>query len=198
MKIVILSCNTGGGHNSAAAAIKEYLDSKEIDCEIKDALAFDSRLKSEVISKGHVWLYKKAPAVFGAGYHYAEKHPSKPGNESMMYIIMKSGTDALRNYLIENEIDAVICTHVFASMMMTELKNEEDFSVKSYFVATDYTCYPGVDEVIADAFFIAHPHLIPDYTNFGIPEEKLVPTGIPIKRAFYLSANQAFLLLLPV
>ncbi|MBQ8496906.1 MAG: hypothetical protein IJ489_05545 [Clostridia bacterium] len=190
MKIVILSCNTGGGHNSAAAAIKEYLDSKAIDCEIKDALAFDSRLKSEVISKGHVLLYKKAPTLFGAGYHYAEKHPSKPGNESMLYMIMKSGTDSLHDYLIENEVDAVICTHVFASMMMTELKNDEDFHVKSYFVATDYTCYPGVDEVIADAFFIAHPHLIPDYTNFGIPEEKLVPTGIPIKRAFYRSLAQ--------
>lgn len=190
MKIVILSCNTGGGHNSAAAAIKEYFDSKAIDCEIKDALAFDSRLKSEVISKGHVWLYKKAPVLFGAGYHYAEKHPSKPGNESMMYIIMKSGTDALRNYLLENEVDAVICTHVFASLMMTELKNDADFHVKSYFVATDYTCYPGVDEVIADAFFIAHAHLIPDYTNFGIPEEKLIPTGIPIKRAFYRSLTQ--------
>ena len=191
MRIVILSCNTGGGHNSAAAAIKEYLDFKKIDCEIKDALAFDSRLKSEVISKGHVWLYKKAPMLFGAGYHYAEKHPAKPGNESMIYTIMKSGTDALHDYLIENEIDAVICTHVFASMMMTELKNDEDFHVKSYFVATDYTCYPGIDEVIADAFFIAHSHLIPDYTNFGILEEKLIPTGIPIKRAFYRSLTEA-------
>ena len=26
MKILILSCNTGGGHNSAAAAVKEYFD----------------------------------------------------------------------------------------------------------------------------------------------------------------------------
>ena len=30
MNIAILSCNTGGGHNSAAATIKEYFDSKEI------------------------------------------------------------------------------------------------------------------------------------------------------------------------
>jgi processive 1,2-diacylglycerol beta-glucosyltransferase len=187
MNIAILSCNTGGGHNSAAAAIKEYFDSKEIYCEIKDALAFDSRLKSEVISKGHVFLYKKAPTIFGAGYHYAEKHPSKPGSESMMYAVMKSGTEALYRYLVEAKIDAVICTHVFAAMMMTELKRTSELSVKNYFVATDYTCYPGIDEVIADAFFIAHEHLIPEYTNFGISEESIVPTGIPIKRAFYRS-----------
>ena len=193
MRVLILSCNTGGGHNSAAAAIKEYFDMRNIFCEIKDALAFDSRLKSEVISKGHVLIYKKAPVLFGAGYHYAEKHPSKPGEESLMYTVMKSGTDALYDYLIENEIDAVISTHVFASMMMTEIKNHEDIDIRSYFVATDYTCCPGVDEIDEDAYFIAHRHLIPDYTNFGIPEEKLIPTGIPIKRAFYrsLSAEKA-------
>ncbi len=193
MRVLILSCNTGGGHNSAAAAIKEYFDAENVFCEIKDALAFDSRLKSEVISKGHVLIYKKAPVLFGAGYHYAEKHPAKPGNESLMYTVMKSGTDALYHYLVENEIDAVISTHVFASMMMTEIKNNEDIDVKSYFVATDYTCCPGTDEIQADAYFIAHRHLIPDYTDFGIPEEKLIPTGIPIKRAFYrsLSAEKA-------
>ena len=189
MRVLILSCNTGGGHNSAAAAIKEYFDSRNIFCEIKDALAFDSRLKSEVISKGHVLIYKKAPVLFGVGYHYAEKHPPKQGKESLMYTVMKSGTDALYNYLVENEIDAVISTHVFASMMMTEIKNHEDIAVKSYFVATDYTCYPGTDEIKADAYFIAHRYLIPDYIDFGIPEEKLIATGIPIKRAFYHSLS---------
>lgn len=190
MRILILSCNTGGGHNSAAAAIKEYFDTKFAEVEIRDALAFDSRLKSMLISRGHVLLYKKAPKLFGAGYHYAEKHPSKPGNESLLYTVMKAGTKALYDYLLENRYDAVLCTHVFASMMMTEVKKLGLSDVKSYFVATDYACYPGIDEVDADAFFIAHKHLIPDYTNYGISEERLIPTGIPIKHAFYHSVSQ--------
>ena len=187
MKILILSCNTGGGHNSAAAAIKEYFDSKEIYCEIQDALAFDSRLKSDIISKGHVMLYKKAPGLFGAGYSFAENHPSKPGNESLTYTIMKRGVKKLYEYLSENQFDAVLCTHVFACMLMTEVKKCYNISLRSYFIATDYASYPGIEEVKADAFFIAHKYLIPDYLNYGVDEHLLIPTGIPIKRAFHKS-----------
>ena len=190
MKFLILSCNTGGGHNSAAAAIKEYFDSKNIFCEIQDALAFDSRLKSQLISKGHILLYKKAPGLFGAGYQFVENHPSKPGNESLIYTIMKRGSEKLYEYLCENQFDAVLCTHVFAGMMMTEIKKNYKMFIRSYFIATDYASYPGIEEVQADAFFIAHKYLIPDYVNYGISEDVLVPTGIPIKRAFYKSLSK--------
>ena len=190
MKILILSCNTGGGHNSAAAAVKEYFDSKDVYCEIQDALAFDSRLKSEIISKGHVMLYKKAPGLFGAGYRFAEKHPSKPGSESLTYVIMKRGVEKLYDYLSNNHFDAVLCTHVFACMLMTEVKKCYSISLRSYFIATDYASYPGIEEVKADAFFIAHKYLIPDYLNYGVEEQLLIPTGIPIKHAFYKSLSK--------
>lgn len=190
MKILILSCNTGGGHNSAAAAIKEYFDFKDVVCEIQDALAFDSKLKSEIISKSNMLLYKKVPKLFGASYHYLENHPSKSGHESLIYTVMKRGTEKLYEYLSENHFDAVVCTHVFAGMMMTELRKQYHISIRSYFVATDYASYPGIEEVQTDAYFIAHRYLIPEYIGYGISEEKLIPTGIPIKRAFYKALSK--------
>lgn len=190
MKILILSCNTGSGHNSAAAAIKEYFDSKEIYCEILDALAFDSRLKSEIVSKGHLLLYKKATGLFGAGYQFAEKHPPKHGKESVLYTVMKRGSDKLYEYLRENCFDAVLCTHVFAGMMMTEIKKCYPIAARVYFTATDYASYPGIEEVEADAFFIAHESMDIDYIRYGIEKHKLIPAGIPIKRAFHKSLSK--------
>lgn len=190
MKILILSCNTGGGHNSAAAALKEYFDSKEIYCEVQDALAFDSRFKSDIISKGDILLYKKAPKLFGFGYRFAENHPSKPGYESFLYTMMKSGTAKLYDYLCDNDFQAVLCTHVFAGMMMTEIRKRYLLDTRFYFVATDYASYPGIEEVKADAFFVAHKNLIPDYMAYGIPEHLIIPIGIPIKRAFYKSLTK--------
>lgn len=35
MKILILSCNTGEGHNSSAKAIKRYMDRLGLESEIK-------------------------------------------------------------------------------------------------------------------------------------------------------------------
>ena len=40
MKVLILSCNTGGGHNSAAAAIKDYFEKNGSRCDIVNALDF--------------------------------------------------------------------------------------------------------------------------------------------------------------
>ena len=68
MRVLILSCNTGEGHNSAARAVKEQFDNAKTVCEIADALAFLSPKASTFICKWHVRLYKKAPVLFGIGY----------------------------------------------------------------------------------------------------------------------------------
>lgn len=38
MKILILSCSTGGGHNSCARYIEEELKENHIECEFKDLI----------------------------------------------------------------------------------------------------------------------------------------------------------------
>ncbi|MEE1160471.1 MAG: hypothetical protein U0K70_00245, partial [Acutalibacteraceae bacterium] len=102
MRLLILSCNTGEGHNSAARAIKGYLETKNIPCEIRDALAFWSPEKSKIISKGHVFIYRKMPKLFGVSYRFEENHPPKEGDESFIYELVIKGCDSLEEYLSEN------------------------------------------------------------------------------------------------
>lgn len=185
MRILILSCNTGGGHNSAAAAVKEYLESVGVSCEIKDALAFESEMKSDFISWGHVFIYKNIPRLFGASYKFIENHPPKPGSQSMIYEIVKKGAENLHDFLLETGYDIIISTHIFASMILTEIRKKYPIKFKTYFIATDYTCSPGVDEIDADAYFIPHKALISEFTGCGLPAEKIIPTGIPVRHVFY-------------
>ena len=42
MRTLILTCNTGEGHNSCASAIQEYYAMQDAPCVIEDALAFVS------------------------------------------------------------------------------------------------------------------------------------------------------------
>ncbi len=185
MRLLILSCNTGEGHNSAARALKGCFEAQNISCEIRDALAFWSPEKSKIISKGHVFIYRKMPKLFGVSYRFEENHPPKKGDESLIYDLVIKGCDSLYEYLSENKYDAVICTHVFSAMMITELKKRRRYSVKSYFVATDYTCSPGVNQTALDAYFIPHKKLTEEFCENGIPEAKLVPSGIPVRTDFY-------------
>ena len=185
MRLLILSCNTGEGHNSAAKAIREYFLSNNDECDIKDALAFWSPEKSKLISKGHVLIYRKFPKLFGVSYRFEENHPPKDGDESLIYELVIKGCNSLYEFLQTEKYDAVVCTHVFSAMMMTELKKRRKINIRSYFVATDYTCSPGVNQTAMDAYFIPHKKLIKEFADNGLPMSRIIPSGIPVRRDFY-------------
>ena len=185
MRLLILSCNTGEGHNSAAKAIKDRFELMGSECDIKDALAFWSPEKSKLISKGHVFIYRRLPKLFGVSYRFEENHPPKDGEESLMYDLVIKGCEALYNFLQEEKYDAVICTHVFPSMMITELRRRYNYFLKTYFVATDYTCSPGVSQTSLDGYFIPHEKLIDEFAANGINRTSIIPTGIPVRECFY-------------
>ena len=188
MKILILSCNTGGGHNSAASAVKDYFKAMGDNCDIRDALAYWSEGSSNLISNGHTILYKKLPKLFGAAYRFAENHPASE-NDSIIYDLATLGAKKLSNYLKEVHYDAVVCTHVFSGMIATEVQKKYLKDLKIYFVATDYTCSPGVNEINADAYFIPHKLLKNEFLEFGGKKDNVIPSGIPVRKAFYNPKN---------
>jgi processive 1,2-diacylglycerol beta-glucosyltransferase len=185
MRILILSCNTGGGHNSAGMAIKKYFSQKNIPCEMADALAFLSKNASMLVSYGHVFVYRKLPLLFSAGYKYEESHPPK-----FVYKSCAVGADSLYRAICEQGYDTVICVHAFAAMMMTEIKKRYNPDIKTYFVATDYTCSPGVGDLDVDYFFTPHELLTDEFISKGVPREKIVASGIPVKEEFVLPTNR--------
>lgn len=180
MNILILSCKTGQGHNSVANAIAETLDKQGHACEIVDALTFVSNLTSKVMSWGHSFIYCHCPEVFQVGYEAAERHPQALGEGSPAYWLFTRGSRDLYEYCQTRQFDAVVCTHVFAALMITDVKRTYQFSVKSYFVATDYTTYPGVQETDVDAYFIPDDSLSAAYEN-----KPTVTSGIPVYQRFF-------------
>lgn len=182
MRVLILTCNTGEGHNSAAKAIKEVFDEHNIYCEIADSLAFLSKKASKFISKWHVRLYKKAPLLFGLGYKAAEFTDSRH-MRSMFYDTVCKGARKLKAKVERDNFDTIICTHPFSATTLTRAMEKYGLKPdKTYFVATDYTCSPGVSSGNLDYYIIPHSSLSDDFTQRGIPAEKLFPCGIPVSR----------------
>ena len=79
MRVLILSANTGGGHNSTAAALAEGFEKADVGVDTVDALKFISEKASDFISWGHSYVYRKLPHLFGLGYRFEEKHPPPIG-----------------------------------------------------------------------------------------------------------------------
>ena len=184
MKVLILSCNTGDGHNSAARAIKKYLNSQQVECTVTDTLSLAGRILSKRVSD--LYLYSTRTNLF--------KYLYKIGTavsiwldkiKSPVYIWNKSYSDNLLKYINNNGFDAIICVHLFPAQAMTALKRKGKMKLPVIFVMTDYTCIPFLDETDLDCYVIPHEHLIEEFTSNGIAREKIYPYGIPVDQTFF-------------
>ncbi len=185
MRVLILSANTGGGHNSTANALSQRLEHYNIEFEVADTLAFISEQVSDFVSWGHSYVYRKMPKLFGFGYRFEEKHSGR-----ILYNGCAKGADALYRHLQEGNFDAVLCVHVFSGLMMTKVRAKFGCNLPCYFIATDYTCSPGVADMKLDGYFIPHRMLLGEFVHKGVPADQLFPTGIPVGDAFFEAVDK--------
>ena len=73
MKVLILSCNTGGGHNAAASALKESLNFYHHEAEVLDLMSLGRKHTSALVGGAYVKLVSVFPAGFGA--HIESEYP---------------------------------------------------------------------------------------------------------------------------
>ncbi len=186
MKVLILSCNTGQGHNSAGLAVKEELQRRGIPCEMKDALSFARGHASKTISGAYIGIAKKAPSLFGGIYKLGDVISSEK-RKSPVYYANARYAGALCSYITENQFTTVVTPHLFPAETLTWLRRRGKLNIPSYAVATDYTCIPFWEETELDGYFLPHRDLIPEFVGKGIPREKLFPTGLPVSGRYNVS-----------
>lgn len=179
MKILILSCNTGQGHNSAGLAVKEELERRHIPCEMKDALSFARGRASRTISGAYIGVATKAPSLFGGVYRLGGLISSSK-RKSPVYYANTRYAQPLKEYIEAGGFTAVVTPHLFPAETLTYLKRRGELSVPAYAVATDYTCIPFWEETRLDGYFLPHKDLVEEFTKKGMPREKLFPTGLPV------------------
>jgi processive 1,2-diacylglycerol beta-glucosyltransferase len=180
MKVLVLSCSTGEGHNSAGNAVLEYFTNKNVPCDMINAFSFVSDMTAKVLSHGHVFVYRNMPRLFGAGYRLEEKYPPKS-----FYKKMAKGAPGLYDFIQSGGYDTVVCSHIFAAMMLTECKRQFAADVLAYLLITDYTCSPGVNMLDMDAYFIPHELLCAKFADNGVDTARVVPSGIPVSQRFF-------------
>lgn len=183
MKILILSCNTGQGHNAAGMAVYYELLKRKIDCEMKDAFSFCRPNTSKNASKIYVGITTKIPKVFGIAYKLGEFISSRK-YKSPVYFLNISGAKRIMRYICENNVDIVIVPHLFPAEMLTYMKRKMNLKAKCYAIATDYTCIPFWEETELDGYFIPHIDLIDEFAGKGISRKILIPTGIPVHEKY--------------
>ena len=180
-KVLILSCGTGGGHNSAAKAIQENLIDRGIETDFIEYLDIVNQRVRNNVNKLYIHSTRENGKVFKVVYKLGEIY-QKTNLKSPVYALNFLNKKRLYKYIVDNNYQYIITTHLFAAQSLTAIKKEHP--IKFMAVATDYVCIPFWEETNPDYFVIPSEDLKEDFKNKGIPEKKLLPLGIPTAKAY--------------
>ena len=185
MKVLILSSNNGGGHNAVAKAIAQCFTAHGDECTVWDCLSYVSDHASELVSRSHDFMYRHTPELFDSSYRRAEENPEAFKEHHRVRQMIELGQFGLGKAIREEGYELVICTHVFAAIMLSAAKKRYKLPLQTALVETDYTNTPGSADNTVDVHFLPDASLIPDLTAAGVPEDQIVVSGIPVREEFY-------------
>lgn len=191
MRVLILSCNTGGGHNAAGKAIKEKVEQQGGEAVFLDYLRLAGDKVSDVVGGGYVAIAKNTPRFFGGIYGlgmFVSRHLSP--HKSPVYYVNKAMTKHLAKYIAENHFDAIVMPHLYPAETITHMKRLGIRLPFTAAIATDYTCIPFWEETDCDAYILPAEDLIHEFAQRGMQKNKLIPLGIPVSVQFEKSISK--------
>lgn len=179
MKALILSCNTGGGHNSAGMAMKERIEAEGGEACFFDYLTLAGGKVSQIVGDGYVGIVKKTPFLFGLIYRLGA-FVSKITKRSPVYYVNGMMAKYLHAFLEENDFDVILMPHLYPAETITYMKRKGMSLPLTVAIATDYTCIPFWGETECDYYMIPHEELKDEFATGKIEEKQLYSSGIPV------------------
>lgn len=203
-KVLIMSASTGGGHNRAARAIKEELESRTIDnmsieCEIVDSLKLVNNTMDKVISRGYEKSALYTPKAYGSVYRFSETTIASK-NEFKTNPLTSLMARKFKHLLNESTPDLIIGTHPFPMIALSTLKKNNNIHSlsrsESFYkstkvdippmisVLTDYTTHSTWIQNEIDYYIVGHEYVKELLVYEGVDGEKVKAFGIPVEKSF--------------
>ncbi len=179
MKFLILSLSTGGGHNTAADAVKQALMERGDEAQVFDCLGIVSPFRSRLVCGAYLGIVRYMPKLFGVIYSLSFRVASHR-HKSPVYAVNVQNAGRLADFINRKKPDGVITTHIFGAQQLTYVKRHGLTDVWMGGVVTDYDVQPFWNETELDTVFVPEEAFIDGYARKGVRRETLVATGIPV------------------
>lgn len=189
MKVLLLTVTAGQGHNQAAKSLCDYLSEAKIENRYLDVFEYINPVLKEALSRGYIMSTKRFSMLYGKFYRLAECGGSR--ERRMNKIINHIMAHKLMGYIADFAPDVIVCTHVFAALIISALRHKMDEKIKTLGIVTDFTIHPYWEDTDIDYYITASELLNNQAEKRGIAPSKLLPIGIPIKPLFAEKTDKA-------
>ena len=192
MKALVLSITAGQGHNATAKAICAYLESIGCEAEMLDTFNYLNRILGETVSKGYLITASKTKLLYKSGYRLAEKRKKSKSDASPTRLSADLLAKKLLKFINSYDPDVIICTHIFAGIILDVLKEKRETKAKCIGILTDFAFHPFWEEGLnLDYVVVPNALLTAQALKKGFTKEQVLPLGIPIHPKFSDNISQA-------
>ena len=180
MKVLILSCSTGQGHNTAAEAVREALEARGAECALLDPFSFKGERVALNVANAYIRNAVLAPHLFGALYKLGGLISSSRVRSPVYWANTRYAKE-LAEHIARGSFNAVVTSHLYPAEALSFLKRHKRLPVPFYTVMTDYDCSPFWEETIPERCFTPSEEISQICVCRGMPPERLIATGIPVR-----------------
>lgn len=183
MKSILVSyASAGNGHRTAARAVVESLcDAGRVPI-LADVLDFTDPVFRRIYSDVYHVAGEHSHGVCSAMYRLTDTRREESSIVRMIDRVSLHRTQPFTRFLIENRPDSVVATHFLPMSIVSKLKNRGIFSGSLFAVITDFDLHQMWFSSDVDGYFVATSEIERKLIDMGIPEERIILSGIPIRK----------------
>jgi len=181
---MVVTASVGAGHNSAARAIVAGLADRapQLRVEYVDVLALAPWAFRAYYAGVYAFAVTKAPWGYGMGY-WMTNRPHKPGRGLMERRRLWSERCSLKRFaatLLDDPPDLVVHTHFLAPPLIGRMIERKQLATKQMVVLTDNEAHRFWHAENVDRWFVPADHCVEALQQWGIRDEAITVSGIPV------------------
>jgi len=189
-RMLFLYISVGSGHQQAADAIVKAINQLNPQIQTLSVNSFNyiSPLLEKIVNSIYMAIIKATPEV----WDYLYDNPKIVGKTAeVRKFINKINSPGLIRLVEEFNPDVIVCTQAFPSGIISAYKEKTNSDISLVAVPTDYIVHSYWVSNKIDLYIVPSEDTKNILTHSIIPEEKILPYGIPINPLFRLKHDKA-------
>lgn len=187
--MLIAYATAGNGHRSAAAAIAESVRAAGRFAEMADVLDFTDPVFRLFYSDVYQMAGEHSHGLCGAMYRLTDIHPDKSSIVRMIDRISQNRTQSFADFIKKTAPEAFVATHFLPMSIAARMKRHGQYGGPLFAVVTDYDLHHLWFSEEVDCYFAGSMEIVTRLTGMGVPSERIVVSGIPVRRKIAEAAH---------
>ncbi len=184
MKVLIVTATVGAGHNAAARAVAEGLNTAapDLTVETADVMALAPWWFRVYYAGGFALAMTRFPWLYGLGYWFSN-HPQRPGRSITERIRLWQERTTLRRFrrlLLEQRPDVIVHTHFLAPPVVAAMVRRGLLATRQVVVATDVDIHRFWYGEDVERWFVPSDVSVEAFERWGVEPGRITVSGIPI------------------